>query len=260
MAKIRKIEINGMLFEQSYYSYSIMPKMSSRQRSERQKLTTIAKQKINARKSKAKLVRYICLNFRSGRDLKIELTHAGDEPDDKTAGKRLSDFHNNMRQAYRKRGAEYKYIAITETHGKDGESTRIHHHLIINALDAEKTLPILLKCWDYGGVNLDVLIESDMYEDTASYFLKEKKEKGKRTWTHSLNLIKPSPPEIDRVSESETIDVPPGISVIEKKDDANQFGCYGYCIGRIIDERAFYKWLKKQQQRRNIRQRGAPLY
>ena len=56
MALLIREQVNGTLYEMAYYSYSYLPKQTAKSRARRQKLTTEAKQKINAMQSKLTLM------------------------------------------------------------------------------------------------------------------------------------------------------------------------------------------------------------
>lgn len=266
MAKIKKIRCNGTLYEQSEISSGCMPRMTKQQRAKRSKITSEGKKVINTVESKLMMMRYICLNFVSGKDLKIELTYAGDEPTSTQAARYLSLFHAAMREFYRKLGYEYKYIAVTEHHGKDGAPARVHHHLIINAIPGMQNIPHIIACWQKackelaGFVNVETLFEHDNFEDTASYFLKEKKEKGKRRWTRSLNLIKPEPPQRFLIPEKERGEIPDGVKIFYESTKANEYGSYAFYIGRIIDIKAFERYQKRHNFKRRNQAWGKPHY
>ena len=124
----QKQECNGPLYQMCLYSMGTMPGMSPRQRAGRRRTTDAAKQEINRRQRKWRLMQLICANFRSGHDLFICLTYAPEA----ARARALEKFHGRMKAAYKKLGLTYKYIAVTEEHDMDGEPVRLHHHLIIS--------------------------------------------------------------------------------------------------------------------------------
>lgn len=258
MAMICREHVNGNLYEAAWYSYGFLPKNTKRNREKRQKLTDKAHRVINAINSRNQFMRYICKNFKGGKDWKLELTYGGEEPSRKTAMSRLSHFHSRMKKAFQKakKRLEYKFMAVTETHGKDGEPARIHHHLIINHLPRTDMLELIRQCWTFGGVHLERLQEDDNFEDTASYFLKERKPLHQRRWTRSRNLIPPDEPVRTIRKEAEAGVVPPGVTVWESRREENEFGGFGYLCARITNRRAFNAYLKKRDEKYRRFSRG----
>lgn len=267
MALLFKEQINGNFYEMTFYSYNWLPKQTARQRGKREKLTTEAKKVINKMNSRNQLMRYLCLNFVSGTDLFVTLTYDEPEPTGKLAARRLSGFHAKMRAAFEKNQAglkkrkriEYKYIAVTETHGRDGEPVRIHHHLVLNRLPGADMLTLIQTCWSWGRFQAKTLIENDNYEDTASYFLKERKPIHKRKWTRSRNLTKPEPPIRTIRPEGEKGQIPPGVVIWESKEVGNEFGSFGYYMGRIVDLRAFKRYLRKREKYKKANRGKLPI-
>lgn len=102
--------------------------MSPRQRAGRRRTTEKAKQEINRRQRKWRLMQLINANFVSGRDLFVCLTYAPEA----SKARALEKFHAKMKKAYARLGLVYKYIAVTEEHDMDGEPVRLHHHLILS--------------------------------------------------------------------------------------------------------------------------------
>ena len=82
-------------------------------------------QEANMRQAARKLARKINANFKPG-DWNITLTYRT-EPTTEMAQETISKFLDRMRDRYKRRGFQFKYILVTEY-----ESKRIHHHIIIN--------------------------------------------------------------------------------------------------------------------------------
>lgn len=112
----QKQECNGALYQMCLYSMGTMPGMSPRQRAGRRRTTEKAKQEINRRQRKWRLMQLINANFVSGRDLFVCLTYAPEA----SRARALEKFHAKMKKAYAKIGLTYKYIAVTEEHDMDG--------------------------------------------------------------------------------------------------------------------------------------------
>lgn len=72
----QKQECNGALYQMCLYSMGTMPGMSPRQRAGRRRTTEKAKQEINRRQRKWRMMQLINANFVSGRDLFVCLTYA----------------------------------------------------------------------------------------------------------------------------------------------------------------------------------------
>lgn len=201
-------------------------------------------------------MRLICLNFRSGHDIMLTLDYAGAEPDRPQAMKMVSKFYRDMKKIYKEFGLKFKYIAVTERHGKSGEDVRIHHHIIINTLGRSsrgerRDFDTIQKCWTFGSFHIQTLYDSDNnFEDTAEYFLKSRRSKGQRVWSTSRNLKKPEKPYRTFIADSAQLEVPPGVKVIRQKSDGNQYGSYSFIIGQIKDHKAFAKYQNKLIHRR----------
>ena len=172
----QKQEVNGDLYQMCLYSMGTPPGMSPRQRAGRHRTTDAAKQEINRRQRKWRLMQLICANFKSGRDLFVCLTYAPDA----SRARALEKFHAKMKAAYVKLGLTYRYIAVTEEHDMAGEPVRLHHHLIISGTAEQRLADTVRSCWPRGHADVRTLREgADFFEDTAMYLLKEDKHKGR---------------------------------------------------------------------------------
>ena len=170
----QKQECNGPLYQMCLYSMGTMPGMSPRQRAGRRRTTDAAKQEINRRQRKWRLMQLINANFVSGRDLFVCLTYAPEA----SRARALEKFHARMKKAYRRRGLEYKYIAVTEEHDMEGEPVRLHHHLILSGAHGVQLAEVVRECWPHGLADVRTLREgADFFEDTAIYLLKEDSHK-----------------------------------------------------------------------------------
>lgn len=180
----QKQECNGALYQMCLYSMGTMPGMSPRQRAGRRRTTEKAKQEINRRQRKWRMMQLINANFVSGRDLFVCLTYAPEA----SRARALEKFHAKMKKAYARLGLAYKYIAVTEEHDMDGEPVRLHHHLILSGAHGVQLAEVVRECWASGLADVRTLREgADFFEDTAIYLLKEDVHKGKGARRYSTS-------------------------------------------------------------------------
>ncbi len=239
----RKEERAGRLYTASQYSFGIPAGSSPRQRRERTRQTAAAKAKINRLQRKWNLVRLACENFRSGRDLFVCLTYR-----EAPARGSLQRFHKRMKKAWEEQGLEYKYICVRETHGMDGRPAREHYHLIINGVGGRywQARRLIKRLWDNGEADVRILSDGgDSFESMCGYLLKEKKAKGERAYSCSRNLKRPEEPIRRRVAETARLEAPPGVTLVSVKEEANEFGRWGFLVGRIFDTGAFDRYWEK---------------
>ena len=145
--------------------------------------------KQNERNAKKNLTDLLCENFGKN-DMHIVLTYARQyAPTPEESKKDLDKFLRKARKVYQKAGKELKYIAVTEYKNK-----RIHHHLIVNAIDAGA----LQQVWEYGKLRPTYLDETGDYKQLAEYLIKETAKTyamddapQKKRYTCSRNLKRP---------------------------------------------------------------------
>lgn len=120
---------------------------------------------VNRRNAIKNLTRIINANFGPG-DLHVILTyddnHLPDDPQE--AKKSLEKFERDMRRFYTERDRKFDYIAVTEY-----KSARIHHHLVIKAID----LKTVMQFWPHGLIRSSVLDMKKEYSALAAYLVKE---------------------------------------------------------------------------------------
>lgn len=145
---------------------------------------------VNERRAAEKLRRIILTNFKRD-DLYITLTYRK-EPDYETGKKEIRNFLRRLKEFYKKKGMELKYIYTTEYRGE-----RLHHHLIINEGISRKECETL---WGRGMINRYGFQRYDGRPDDArelaKYLIKEAKRnvregKQKTRWVASKNLTPP---------------------------------------------------------------------
>lgn len=190
-----------------------------RTRAQKQKASTAARERLNARTSFQKLERCLADNFDNG-DLFATPTYDDKHrPEDKgKAVRRLRTFLQKLRRARKARGQPLRYIYVTEGCCPGG---RIHHHLVLNSTGDD--LDELKKLWPYGYIEVRRLTfdRQNTYEDLASYLTKEPRDwghphVGERTWTPSLGLNR-SEPETTQVPDLLTLTAPPEALVVSKE-------------------------------------------
>lgn len=146
----------------------------------------------NQRRAKEKLYRLLVTNFKRD-DIRIDLTYRDPPPTPEEAVKRVGKFLKDLRKLYRKRGAELRYIYVTEYRGH-----RVHHHLIVNAAGVSRS--DMNKIWPYADFNYrSFRLYDGRPEDAealATYLIKETSVNvrdgiQKVRWVASKNLKKP---------------------------------------------------------------------
>ena len=189
-------------------------------RAQKQKASTAARERLNARTSFQKLERCLADNFDNG-DLFLTTTYDDKHlPEDRArAVQRVRCFLAKLRKARKARGQPLRYIYVTEGCCPGG---RIHHHLVLNSTGDD--LEELRRLWIWGK-NVEArrltFNRDHTYEDLASYLTKEPREwghpqVGERTWTPSLGLTR-SEPETVQVPDLLTLTAPPEALVISKE-------------------------------------------
>lgn len=130
MPKYRKKIRSGDVYEvEEFYSPRTIGKKYERGRSEN--LTSEEQAKRNLQIARKKLTRIINVNF-NGDDYFVLLTY-GMEVSLEEARKLLANFLLRLKRYRKKNGfSELKYVAVTETQGKNG---RVHHHIVMSGFE-----------------------------------------------------------------------------------------------------------------------------
>lgn len=204
-----------------YFVPGVKPK------NKRQYKSDVRKQEQNFYSSERNLARVINANFVPG-DVILGLDYseegicfieqkAGFDPDDI----RLAAEHE-LRLALRrvgreckKRGLEFKYVAITsDMDGETGEAVRVHHHLIVSREVAE----IFRDKWHWGGCFTETMRAQEDYTEIARYFISQvRKIPDAKKYISSRNLIRPQPK--DRVAVTGTeVRVPKGCKLLFRSE------------------------------------------
>ena len=167
-------------------------------------------------------------------------------PADKSAAdKEFQRFIRKLRTARRRRGAELRYIYVTEGwHGKgedqyfggDGklEDRRLHHHWVVNST-GPGDLKEIMSLWPGGVYVRAEPVDVHYYRELAKYLTKEAREfgrakPGKRSWRASRNLRKYTVEYIDIGSDSVTLAPPPGAVDYVQFSERNPYG-FADCVG-----------------------------
>ena len=146
MSKIlRKIRAGRVVFAVVYTPCTAGD--SPKARAQKQKASTAAREKLNARTSFQKLERTLAANFDNG-DLFVTLTYDDKHlPDSRDkAVRKIRSFLSKLRKARAERGEDLHYIYVTEGACPGG---RLHHHLVLNSTgdDLEDTPRYHSTCW-----------------------------------------------------------------------------------------------------------------
>ncbi len=255
MAYAEKTVIAGDVIEKYKYHCSRYPGQKLPRRQNREK-TQLPQWKVNERNAIRKLYWLILNNFKE-EDIRMDLTYAGDEPDEKRAYKDLTNYIARLKRLYRKHGQELKWIAVTECRGH-----RVHHHVLINNIGL--TRKDLAPVWPFANISYKAFRYYDGgYEDAkrvAAYFVKETRETycladaaQKQRWRASRNLKPPT--IITKVMQSKSWREKPrpvkGYYVADVtngwRDDGYPFQSY-----RLIREEADERTLRQKEKQRNV--------
>ncbi len=153
--------------------------------------------------------RLIKLNFEEG--IYVTLTYGrGQRKDMQGVKNDFKNFRDRMRRAYRKQGADFKYIYCIEIGSRGG----IHIHMIVNRVPGKpETDKLIAEKWTFGHPHMTPLYQEGDYEQLACYLAKVPQEetgedkKGRiarmeeitdETYDYNTsrgNLIKPEPEE-----------------------------------------------------------------
>lgn len=242
MAKRLKLVSAGPLRYESLVPITV-PENGGKRRSKLRQVSSAAQQFMNLKNSWRELELLIAENFRAG-DLVVTLTYDNPHlPETKPAANALfQKFVRKLRATRRSRGAELKYIYVTEClHGKEEdeyfgsdsswEDRRMHHHVILNAAGSD--YEDIRSLWEYGGHIRIEPLDIHFLTELAKYMTKEARDFGRgrvgeRTWKGSRNL-KPYKVEYDDVRDSMTLAAPPGAVDFTRREEANPEG-YGEMV------------------------------
>ncbi len=184
MAYKKKTITAGKIKEVTLYHES---KYQSPKRPKIKKSNKEQDDKKNKRRACKKLYLLMNANFKSG-DLYLTLTYEKATSVEE-AKKEFKKIIRKLHCRYKKSGAVFKYIAITE--GK-----RIHHHILINNVDL--TIDEMKEMWKLGFFKMELFKgEPEDCERLSNYFIKKsintERKAYSRGWSGSESLIHPIP-------------------------------------------------------------------
>ena len=206
-----------------------------RERRTKQSASSYARQVLNFNASWQELELLLAANF-GRRDWWVTLTYDDDHlPADRSAAqKAFTNYIARLNRQLKKKGAELRYVYTTEEMPDEpGGKSRLHHHAVIGgeALSAEEIKTI----WGRGYVHVDRFLDGshDIYETRARYLVKERhpgvpgRKTGLRAWSASRNLKRPQA-VTEEVPDGLTICPPAGAYVLDRREEVNAFGRFGY--------------------------------
>lgn len=161
----------------------------TRKRRLKLKDTTKAMIKYNNQRRAEKLQLLMLQNFDKGYHIILDYPKGNRPETYEEAEENLKKCLYKMSRKLKKKGKQFKYIAITER-GKRKEA--LHHHLIV-----EKKASVIDELSNAWGDHIKIfqMYEEGAYKDLAEYFCKletkEEQTKGKSTYHRSRNLKEP---------------------------------------------------------------------
>lgn len=160
-----------------------------RKRIKRMRETPDAVKKYNQKRRAEKIQLLILCNFQEGYHITLDYPQ-GEKPETyEEAEKILTTFLHKTSRRLKKKGKQFKYIAVTER-GK--KAAALHHHMVI-----EKDPDVLAEVLAVWGqhMHISTMYEEGQYKELAEYLVKiETKEeltKGRSKYHRSRNLAKP---------------------------------------------------------------------
>lgn len=229
MAKQRYKRVDsGRLVQEILYT-GINPSDPPKMRAEKTKLSTKARQRLNDKSSWKNLMRVLAINF-SRADLVLTLTFAdGFLPAGRQEARlRLKKFLELLREEWRRRGLELKYVYSLEGFYPGG---RPHVHIVING--SHVAYQKIRELWAYGSNLKFERLNEYGYEDLARYLSKEAREYGRakvgeRSWVCSRTIKRPIIEPTQWVAESFGLSPPPDAINIKREVVENEWGRYIY--------------------------------
>lgn len=184
---VKTIQSGDMLESEIYPVYD---KRKDVPRRDKEKLSNEWQDKLNDKNAKKKYVRLVNTNFTKN-DLMVTLTYQDKYlPTEKQAKKDVVNYLNRVKRYRKKMGLEelkYVYVLefVDEAEQHKSKKIRVHHHIIMNAMDRDKAEDL----WGKGRVETKRLQPDEFgLEGIARYMVKD--SRGKR-WYGSRNLKKP---------------------------------------------------------------------
>ena len=224
----RKVIVAGNMWMAVQYT-AIHTQNQSARREAKMRISTPAREALNAVKSWQKMMLILAANFRS-RDLVVTLSYREDALPKvrEEADRQLDNFIRALRKHRRTKGQELVYCRTTEGYHSGG---RLHHHLILNSTGDD--YEIIRQLWKKNGDNIEFdSFGWDGAERWAKYLTKEPREQGRRhvgdrTWRTSRNVKRPTHSHCF-VPEDEKLLPPPGAHVLDTANSVNSYGRFSF--------------------------------
>lgn len=219
--------------------YTAIGGSSGQKREVRSRISSSAREALNAKLSWQKLMLVLAANFSPG-DVVATLTYRDDgyPRNREEADKRLDYFIRQFRAVRRAQGKQLVYARVTEGYHSHG---RLHHHLIFNSTGED--LETVKRLWQRNGDNVDFEeFGRDGPERWAKYLTKEPREQGRRhvgdrTWRTSRNVKKPVVKSI-YVTEDAALSPPPGAFILDRTECENCYGKFLHIMARLPEKAA----------------------
>lgn len=231
----RKVIVAGSLW--MAVQYTAIGGSISGKREARSRISSAARESLNAKLSWQKLMLVLAANFRA-LDPVVTLTYRDENypRNREEADKRLDYFIRQLRSARREQGVPLVYVRVTEGYHSGG---RLHHHLIINGtgqdFDTVRTL------WKRNGDNVEFEeFGRDGPQRWGKYLTKEPREQGRRhvgdrTWRTSRNVKKPVAKTM-YVSYEAGLSPPPGAFILDRTECENCYGRFTHIMARLPED------------------------
>lgn len=185
---VKTIQSGDMLESEIYPVYEKRKDIPKR---DKEKTTNEWQEKLNEKNAKKKYVRIVNTNFNKN-DLMVTLSYQDKYlPTEKQAKKDVVNYLNRIKRYRKKMGLEdlkYVYVLefVDEAEQHKSKKIRIHHHIIMNAMDRDAAEDL----WGKGRAEAKRLQPDEFgLEGIARYMVKD--SRGKR-WYGSRNLDKPT--------------------------------------------------------------------
>ena len=162
------------------------------------------------------LARQLNANCKGG-DLFLTLKYSdGRLPATKKDAKRIArNFIRRLARAYKKAtGQKLTWWLVTaNTSTKTGRPVRLHHHVVMNALDWD----LIAKHWPPEEFSYRRLDATGDYTAVARYMIRNAGYGGERAWSHSQGIKQPKYSTPIPVKRAGTVKVPPSARIVERE-------------------------------------------
>ena len=238
------------------------PSDTPRQRHEKQKLSSLARKKLNAKQSNKQFEYVAAANF-TGQDYMVTLSfdNAHLPPDRRGVVSAFQRFIRKLRAERKRRGQEVKFIRVIEN--KHGEG-RFHIHMLLNATGGNDFEEIR-SLWEFG-TDIDIQYLNKYGDDArfaagiVYYLTKERHTAtaGVRRWSGSRNLVRP---EItgEWVHDNASIIPPVGAEIIASEEIRNEWGRFEYCKYALKPQRQRTRTKRTSRTDREYRDTGGSV-